>query len=302
MLYRVMGLIIIIEMQQGLNLSREHGLEAAENQYAAIWICMEKVGSIQSYPIEKSRTLIWGTITTALERIGQQSSALVGLDVLSYHFIFRSLHVVVSLGQTTGLIRIKEYEMAMWRRSKVKDAYLAKMADAINENSVTPATTAADLDGRKGLQTYCAACHLETGAGNVGPNLTDEYWIHGGIKNVFKTIKYNCTCQRYDFVEGSAQTFWNETLPATSLPCKVPILGERRPHTGWCLEGKSAAATPAAADTYRNQIKPNTRLEIFLSLVLLNLSNKKRWIDNRERETTEDFIYATENLEYHLPR
>jgi cytochrome c oxidase cbb3-type subunit 3 len=29
------------------------------------------------------------------------------------------------------------------------------------------------------------------GEGLVGPNLTDDYWIHGGgIKDIFKTIKY----------------------------------------------------------------------------------------------------------------
>ena len=27
--------------------------------------------------------------------------------------------------------------------------------------------------------------------GGVGPNLTDDYWLHGGgVQNVFKTIKY----------------------------------------------------------------------------------------------------------------
>ena len=35
------------------------------------------------------------------------------------------------------------------------------------------------------------ACHGAAGEGGVGPNLTDEYWVHGGgVKNVFKTIKY----------------------------------------------------------------------------------------------------------------
>ncbi len=37
----------------------------------------------------------------------------------------------------------------------------------------------------------CAACHGKAGEGVVGPNLTDDYWLHGGsIKDVFKTIKY----------------------------------------------------------------------------------------------------------------
>ncbi|MBU3744277.1 MAG: cytochrome C oxidase subunit III, partial [Sediminibacterium sp.] len=37
----------------------------------------------------------------------------------------------------------------------------------------------------------CAPCHLADGGGSVGPNLTDDYWLHGGtIKDIFKTIKY----------------------------------------------------------------------------------------------------------------
>jgi cytochrome c oxidase cbb3-type subunit 3 len=40
-------------------------------------------------------------------------------------------------------------------------------------------------------QQMCAACHAKDGGGGVGPNLTDEYWLHGGsVKDIFKTIKY----------------------------------------------------------------------------------------------------------------
>jgi cytochrome c oxidase cbb3-type subunit 3 len=37
----------------------------------------------------------------------------------------------------------------------------------------------------------CSSCHRADGGGNtIGPNLTDEYWIHGGdVKSVFNTIK-----------------------------------------------------------------------------------------------------------------
>ena len=45
--------------------------------------------------------------------------------------------------------------------------------------------------GKQIFTTNCVACHTADGGGLVGPNLTDDYWIHGGgIKNVFKTIKY----------------------------------------------------------------------------------------------------------------
>ena len=46
-------------------------------------------------------------------------------------------------------------------------------------------------DGTADETDTCAACHGQKGEGTVGPNFTDEYWIHGGgIKNIFKTIKY----------------------------------------------------------------------------------------------------------------
>ena len=41
---------------------------------------------------------------------------------------------------------------------------------------------------------YCAACHGQEGQGVVGPNLTDEFWLHGGdVNDVFKVVKYGVT-------------------------------------------------------------------------------------------------------------
>lgn len=41
------------------------------------------------------------------------------------------------------------------------------------------------------ISNNCSACHRNDGGGNtIGPNLTDEYWLHGGeLKDVFNTIK-----------------------------------------------------------------------------------------------------------------
>ena len=41
------------------------------------------------------------------------------------------------------------------------------------------------------MNNNCGSCHRNDGGGNtIGPNLTDDYWIHGGeVKNVFATIK-----------------------------------------------------------------------------------------------------------------
>ena len=43
--------------------------------------------------------------------------------------------------------------------------------------------------GKQVFNSTCAACHRNDGGGNVGPNLTDEFWLHGGApEKVFHTI------------------------------------------------------------------------------------------------------------------
>jgi cytochrome c oxidase cbb3-type subunit 3 len=44
--------------------------------------------------------------------------------------------------------------------------------------------------GRKIYVTNCASCHLSDGQGSIGPNLTDDYWLHGGnIRDIYAVIK-----------------------------------------------------------------------------------------------------------------
>lgn len=73
-----------------------------------------------------------------------------------------------------------------------KAKYLAKSANNVDENTVVILTDASAIaSGKEMFIKTCAACHLADGGGTVGPNLTDEYWLHGGsVKDVFKSIKY----------------------------------------------------------------------------------------------------------------
>ncbi|MFO7256926.1 MAG: cbb3-type cytochrome c oxidase N-terminal domain-containing protein [Bacteroidota bacterium] len=44
--------------------------------------------------------------------------------------------------------------------------------------------------GQAIFTSNCASCHRNDGGGGIGPNLTDDYWIHGGsLQNIFATIK-----------------------------------------------------------------------------------------------------------------
>jgi cytochrome c oxidase cbb3-type subunit 3 len=60
--------------------------------------------------------------------------------------------------------------------------------------ALTPLTDAASLDAGKiifnGATNTCFTCHRNDLGGMVGPNLTDEYWIHGGdLKAIMTSIK-----------------------------------------------------------------------------------------------------------------
>lgn len=66
------------------------------------------------------------------------------------------------------------------------------MANRVDENSVELLSDMEKIKSGEAIYAKnCVACHGKIGEGGVGPNLTDNFWIHGGdIKSVFKTIKY----------------------------------------------------------------------------------------------------------------
>lgn len=92
----------------------------------------------------------------------------------------------------SGLSSQQEYVAEVQKAEKEVAEYLAKSADNVDENTVKIITeTAALAQGQKMFQASCAACHANDGGGGVGPNLADDYWLHGGsISDVFKSIKY----------------------------------------------------------------------------------------------------------------
>jgi cytochrome c oxidase cbb3-type subunit 3 len=43
--------------------------------------------------------------------------------------------------------------------------------------------------GKAVFDQTCVTCHAAGGMGNIGPNLTDEYWLHGGKpKQIYTTV------------------------------------------------------------------------------------------------------------------
>ena len=89
-------------------------------------------------------------------------------------------------------LQAEEYAISVKKAQAEIAEYMKKSANNVDETTVKLLSDNADLAVGKDLfMASCAACHGKLGEGTVGPNLTDDYWLHGGgLKDVFKSIKY----------------------------------------------------------------------------------------------------------------
>jgi len=81
-------------------------------------------------------------------------------------------------------LSLEEYEAEM------ASAVTEKPKATIDEGTLTyTADQAMISNGKEIFIANCAPCHKNLGEGGVGPNLTDDYWLHGGdLKDIYRTI------------------------------------------------------------------------------------------------------------------
>lgn len=157
---------------------------------------------------EKSKPGIWSKLLSLKplaeeegQKLEHEFDGIVELDNPTpawFNWLFYS-SIVLAIGYMFyyhvldwGPLQEEEYAIELAEAKEAKIKFLAKAGNAIDENSVKEETDAAIISaGAVVYKANCMACHGDKGQGTVGPNLTDEYWLHGGsINNVFKTIKY----------------------------------------------------------------------------------------------------------------
>lgn len=83
-------------------------------------------------------------------------------------------------------------EIAYEKAEIAKQKYLEQAGNLIDETNVEYLDNEVDITaGKEIFISVCAACHGQQGEGTVGPNLVDEYWLHGGsVNDIFSVIKY----------------------------------------------------------------------------------------------------------------
>jgi cytochrome c oxidase cbb3-type subunit 3 len=99
-----------------------------------------------------------------------------------------------------------QQEMIAVRMEEAKKNGGVLPAEALIAMSKTPATVE---DGRQVFVSTCAPCHRADGGGNIGPNLTDDFWLHGGKpQNIFACV--------------------HDGIPTKGMPTWGPQLGDAR--------------------------------------------------------------------------
>jgi cytochrome c oxidase cbb3-type subunit 3 len=86
----------------------------------------------------------------------------------------------------------EEYDIVMEDARIAREAFMASAGNNIDESNVEFSDEPQVLANGKAIyDRECVACHAPEGQGLIGPNFTDNYWIHGGsINDVFTTVKY----------------------------------------------------------------------------------------------------------------
>jgi len=118
-----------------------------------------------------------------------------------------------------GLLATEKYDQEMIAFYDRQAEQLLALGD-ISESTLADLTSDASMmnGGKKIFQTRCATCHGMFGEGGIGPNLTDQYWLHGAqLMNIYATVR--------DGVPSKGMLAWERQLRPAELMAVSAYVG-----------------------------------------------------------------------------
>jgi cytochrome c oxidase cbb3-type subunit 3 len=90
-----------------------------------------------------------------------------------------------------GLSPLQAYQKDKVTQKRAEAAKLMALGDLGDDQLLAMAKNPAIVkEGAAIFTTTCFACHLANGGGRIGPNLTDEFWLHGGKPTeILRTVR-----------------------------------------------------------------------------------------------------------------
>lgn len=152
-----------------------------------------------------------------------------------------------------GLNPTQEYNAEMENARIKKEVYEANNKDRIDENKVPMAAADGILAGKNLFEANCIACHLKDGGGTVGPNLTDDYWLHkGSLNDIYNTIKVG-------YPDKGMQSWSGQFTPKeiSYLASYIKTLQGTKPAAPKAQQGEFYVDEVVAVDTLK-VVKPDT--------------------------------------------
>jgi cytochrome c oxidase cbb3-type subunit 3 len=90
-----------------------------------------------------------------------------------------------------GMLAVERYDQEMIAFYDKQAEELLALGE-ISENTLVDLMADPSMmnGGKKIFQSKCATCHGLFGEGGIGPNLTDDYWLHGGqLMDIYTTVR-----------------------------------------------------------------------------------------------------------------
>ena len=158
-------------------------------------------------PLEEESSLV---IPHAYDGINELDNPVPRwFNVLFYATLIFAVSYLYYYHVSDGPLQEQEYVMELEKATEEKKLFLSKSSEKYDENSIKVDGTLI-ANGKNIFVSNCAACHGEHGQGLVGPNLTDEFWLHGGsMGDIFKTVKYG--------VPAKGMVSWEKNLSAKNI-------------------------------------------------------------------------------------
>ena len=148
--------------------------------------------------------------------------------------IFSILYLLNVPGIGNGEGRVADYEADLARAAELRAKSEPPGGVPAAEALAAMATDQRIIsEGKQTFTLYCAACHRADGGGQIGPNLTDDSWIHGGsLSEIRATIN--------DGVLAKGMPEWGKVLKpdqVTAVTVYVKSLGGTNPANAKAPEG-----------------------------------------------------------------
>ena len=148
-----------------------------------------------------------------------------------YWFHYEVLH--------TGPGQLQAYEMEIEKAEKLRDELIASSMDLTDDGLIKLSQDPEVVARGKGVfASTCIACHKADGSGSIGPNLTDNSWLHGGKPiQIFTVIDKGVT--------GTQMQAWGPPFGPKRVADVTAFLITIK---GTNLPGKAAEGTPESGN------------------------------------------------------